>query len=215
MGHLDSELFIKYNRKIAANGSVTDLYISTGGLYLLPDVVSIQGSIRKICVYGYAREIFVKMHINDDGKLVLRPFVYVLLYRPDAGHDNTFFMVYEPVVVYHTTQIGCLNDFDWNVEVGDNIGVFIPEDCIDVADFPKRFTTNFMAGDNFSALCPSQVNTINNPEECFTALFVNNSRELTFDELHHIYLENISNVPVHLNMQVMISPMENKSKLYN
>ena len=195
MGHFDSELLMKYHRKIERGEPVTDLYTSTGGLYLLPDVVPIQGSIKEICVHGYSKRKFLNMYMFK-----LRLFVYVLLYRPDTKQNNTFFMVYEPVVVYHMTQIGCLkfNDLDWNVEVGDNIGVFIPKDCIDVADFPNRFTTNFMVGDNFSVLCPSQVNTINNPEECFTALFVNNSHELTFlmSLIDHIYLENISNVSV-------------------
>ena len=78
---------------------------------------------------------------------------------------------------------------------------------------PKQFFINkFIKGVN--VLYPSQINIINGPVECLSALFLNNSRELTLEELHHmhIYMKDIYNVSVHLNIQVMFSPEENESK---
>ena len=213
LGDVDNTLLYMYTAKLAALEPVTDLYVSTGGLYLLPENVSFQGLVREICVYGYTKQEYLDAYMKR-----LRPFVYVMLYRNDPENWDEYYMVYRPALVYHTPEVGCLdagkNGLEWKVEVGDKIGVFILENCINVTDMPDQLINNFIKGDNFfDVLCPSQINIINGPVECLSALFLNNSRELILEELDHIInIEDVIYVSVHLNVKVVLSPMENEGK---
>ena len=57
-----------------------DLYVNTGGVYLLPESVSISGSIRKVCVFGYTKQEYLDAYRNISD---VHSFVYVMLYRND------------------------------------------------------------------------------------------------------------------------------------
>ena len=102
------------------------LYVNYTSLYLLPDPVPAMGSVRKISFYGYTAAEY-EQKVPD-----IRPFLYVLLFRPQDEARTTYTMAYNPTVVFHTTQVGCVGPnegLEWEVEEGDRVGIFIPSNC--------------------------------------------------------------------------------------
>ena len=106
--------------------------------------------------------------LGEDGDIdpqsSIRPFVYVLLYRPLIEDPTTYRMVSKPALVYHYTAKGCVSEnigLDWRVQRGDKIGVFIPDNCSSWDQLRAQtavdvFSTRF----GIDLLCPSQINLV-------------------------------------------------------
>ena len=150
------------------NRSLTDVYVRDGGLYLLPSSVTAEGSVERICVLGHFNARFLSLILDEKGGIdpqtTTRPFVYVLHYRPLSEDLTTYEMVNKTALVYHDTAKGCiydLNGLNWQVQRGDKLGVFIPDNCsswdqLRASTAVDVFSTQF----GIDLLCPSQINLV-------------------------------------------------------
>ena len=193
IGSIDTTLFLKHSRNKAH-------FLETGGLYLLPDQVPLDGKINRVCAFGYTREEFRPL-LNHD-LITARPIVYVLLYRPS---DSGYTLVNEPAILYHGTSKSCLTQMDelnWNVQKGDRMGAFIPEDLINVTDIPRQTISNIWKDINsIKELYPSQI-LLNDTGDCFVALYVNTT--LGLEALDHILFKDITERFLRLNLEVFL-----------
>ena len=166
LGGIDDSLVLRYFQ--VENRSLADFYVRDSGLYLLPSSVTAEGFVERICVLGHFNARFVSHILDENGDIdpqsSTRPFVYVLHYRPLNEDPTTYRMVSKPALVYHGTAKGCISDhegLDWQVQRGDKIGVFIPDNCSswDQLRAPTAvdvFSTRF----GIDLLCPSQINSV-------------------------------------------------------
>ena len=164
LGGIDDSLILRFLQ--AENRSLTDVYVRDSGLYLLPSSVTAEGSVETMCIFGHFNARFVSHIVNEDGDVDLqtgtRPFVYVLHYRPLNEDPTTYRMVNKPALVYHGPAKGCVSEsdgLDWQVQRGDKIGVFIPDNCsswdqLRASTAFDVFSTQF----GIDLLCPSQIN---------------------------------------------------------
>ena len=185
-------------------------YVDTGGLYLIPDKVPVQGRITDICIHGYIRIEDVSLYQDTNGNYDInsdvRSFVYAVLYRPQNDEEQTLSLVYNPVVVYHGISVNCvfLSDvLEWNVEKGDRVGVYIPSNCITPDELLSGDTIDTFNEEElrqFSLLCPSQIN-LDRPEECSYAHYLNAT--LGIDEISSIEINQVINASsTRLNLEI-------------
>ena len=161
-------------------------------------------------MFGYVRHSFLHLLLNEDGRFDfqtnVRAFAYMIHYRPLIKDPTTYRMVSKPALVYHDLREGCVSDhdgLDWQVQRGDEIGVFIPDNCsswdqlLDVNVYSKDF--------NGKLLCPSQVNLVINEEAhhngCNFAYYLN----VSLAELAEIREEEFTYEETVLNIEVVIN----------
>ena len=182
-------------------------YVNASGLYLLPIPVPIKGTVEEICAYGYTR-------VN-----LIEGYLYLALYRPMDETRSVYSMAYNPTVLYHTTQVGCLEREDddglqWEVEPGDLFGAFIPDQCVKPADLLSQDSNiDILNTDELSTLdmilCPS-LNLVDEDKECITsALYLEGSHLLSLDDITSIQYEDLVNVSATLNMRAEINGIVN------
>lgn len=206
LGSLDEEIGVPLILRRTSRG----LYVDVRGLYLLPAPVHSGGMITEVCVFGYQRaeqeHLFIK---NGTVKLgSTRVFVYITLYRPMDGMSSSYEMIYKPTVIYHELKLGCVSRDDglkWDVEKGDLLGAFIPDNCTSLEDIlaNKEVSTFHNLEDlrSLETFCPSQVNL--NPSECSYALYLNNSKGTTpLDEIEAFDIQQVVNVSTRLNIRM-------------
>lgn len=180
MGYVNTSLLVAY---LNAEGAVSGLYVDSGGLYLLPESVPRKGQVRDICAYGYTSDAYIKYYTFPNSTEIdvytsTRPFVYIVLFRRNY-EDEEYSIVFQPALLHHHLYENCLTRSDglnWQVEVGDRIGVFIPSKCIMPDDV--ELTDVFVKDEvkkYFAMLCPSQINIIALPGDNSLALFANDT----------------------------------------
>ena len=142
-----------------------------------------------------------------DLNTVLRLFLYIILYRPTGKAQILYTMVYSPIVVFHNLDPGCLSQDDglnWIVEEGDLLGVLIPGNCTTPEDLISRNdvnTLNEMELMEFE-FCPAQIDLVNDPSQCFHALYLNSTEGTPLDEIESVNFAEIVNVSARLNIQL-------------
>ena len=180
----DEDLISNVLRAFNQNKSVSNFYLETGGLYLMPEQVPIDGRVVQARIFGYISDEKLDLVFGPNPGSVL-PFLYVLAFRHDRESDS-YQMLQRPVKVKHTVQPGEVS-MGIHVTKGDRFGVFIPHNCESV-DSEK--------------LCPSQINLRVNSTSCMSALYYPAESENTSD----IPVDSFEEVQVHLNMEVVITP---------
>ena len=170
-----------------------DLFVQTGGVYLLADPVPFDGVILQIKAFGLVTA--EQLDIYYSGVTEVAPYAYALTYTQDPD-TNAYSVSNGPQNFYHSFVPAILprngsEILNWPVKKGDRIGVFIPHEC-----------TNH----TYALYCPSQVNLLTNEEECASAYFSNNSGpgdEGNFDvgELNNVQFEEVM---IQLNMEALI-----------
>lgn len=189
------------------------MYIDLSGLYLLSQEVPTESVVKNVCILGYTRIEIESMYINADGTAAaVRPFVYAILYRPvDVTDPTVYRMISKSAVVYHFTESDCFSSFDgtgldWQVRVGDRIGIFVPDECIDVEELP---TSSLFLPDleGLDTLCPSQVNLAPNGSakdgdqlECSGGHYLN----VSLQDLAEVRVEDFSLEQTDLNVEVYL-----------
>ena len=188
-----SEAIFSSNQAADENFSPEDLFVQTGGVYLLADPVPFDGVILQVKAFGLVTAEHLDFVLS--GVTDLSPYAYALTYTQDPD-TNAYSVSNGPQYFYHSfipailpkNQSEILN---WPVMKGDRIGVFIPHEC-----------TNY----TYELYCPSQVNLLTNERECASAYFSNNSGpgdEGNFDvgDLNDVQFEEVM---VRLNMEALI-----------
>lgn len=146
-------------------------------------------------------------------------FIYVILYRPIAepAKPQTFYMiVYNPTILYHELVPGCIslgNVLSWEVEAGDLLGVFIPDNCTTLDDLSAQDNVNTF-NDEMDLMefefCPSQINLVNDPGQCFHALYLDIPDEgSALDQIETFDIQQAVHVSTRLNMNVTIEKGKN------
>ncbi len=212
IGEVDDSLLLRYFRVRKSNGSVADLYVNSGGLYLLPQLPS-GGTVRSICGFGYVTEkhqplIFRPINSQEiDPLTTIRLFSYVVLIRAVPENKNFYELVYPPAILAHGFSSNCIGLSDglqWEAQVGDRIGVFIPTDCVMVDSIHEEVFVSQEVRNQFIQLCPSQVNLVANESESYGA-YVGNSSSLSVDDLiDNLILssDQFENITVHININI-------------
>ena len=208
LGDIDGSLFLRYLDAQSSEG----LYVNHGGLYLLPYEVATVGIVDEVCIFGYINSQFEYQLLNEnrmlDPNTRVRPFLYVMLYRPldenTADNQTVYRIVGKPAVVYHSTMTGCLSQSDgleWQVQRGDRIGAFIPDNCIsatEVLNSDTFFSSGLDSGE-VELLCPTQINLVVEDDECYYAYFHPNISEMEFTEIRS---EQFKREQTKLNLKV-------------
>ena len=163
-------------------------------------------------MFGYQRAEHQHLFIGQNGEVNLgstRVFVYITLYRPV---DETYYeMKYKPTVVYHELNLGCVTRDDglnWEVEGGELLGAFIPDNCTDLWDILSNDDVDiFHEREELRSLetfCPSQVN-LNRPADCSYVLFLNNSKGTTLlEQIESFDFQQVVNVSTRLNIRMAV-----------
>ena len=200
LGYIDDTLVFRY----LMTDDVTDLYINHGGLYFLPYNITIEGFVDSVCAFGYTNVEYENLLLNENRTDInrdtrVRPFVYVMVYRPLT--PTIFQMISKPAIVYHAASADCTsrNDgLDWQVQMGDKIGVFIPDGCTSVDELSAEDCFHPDFGE-VALLCPSQVNIAVDGDDY--AHYLN----VSFLELAEIRTEQFIAEQTLLNIQVAIT----------
>ena len=171
-----------------------------------------KGQVTEVCALGHARredEDKLRDGMGDfDLDTKIRVFVYIVLYRP-IRDENRMLMVYNPVVVYHDLDPGCLSwddGLNWIVEEGDMLGAFIPDDCTTPDDLISRDdveTFNELELEKLVEFCPAQID-LNATGQCYYALYLNSTEGISLDEIKSVDFAEIVNVSARLNIQMTI-----------
>ena len=203
-------------RVLAHGGTTHGLHVDNTGLYLL--TLPTGGKVIEICALGYLRTEHEHKLRDESGDIdlvnvMLGLFVYVILYRPvanfAAGTHTLYTMVYDPIVVSHEIFPGCISRddvFNWEVDKGDLLGLFIPDNCTTLDDLSPRddmdaFTEMDLMENEF---CPAQINLVNDPGQCFHALYLNTSESATLDQIESFDIWQVNDVSTKLNINVTI-----------
>ena len=175
------------------NFSQDDLFVHTGGVYLLADPVQFDGVILQIKAFGLVTAEQLALYYS--GVIDVSAYAYALTYTQDPD-TNAYSVSNGPKYFYHSFVPATLPKnqseiLDWPVKKGDRIGVFIPHEC-----------TNY----TYELYCPSQVNLLTNEGECASAYFSNNSGpgdEGNYDvgDLNNVQFEEVM---VRLNIEALI-----------
>ena len=193
-----------------------ELFIDHGGLYLLPSVVQSEGRVVEMCLLGHIRPEFLLLYFNP---AINALDLLALHYRPtDPDNPTVYELVSSPAVVYHFDTPGCIlesDGLDWQVQRGDRIGIFIPDNCSTV-DEVRALTSSdvylpvsLRDDENFITMfCPSQVNLVgmlgnrshDHEEECNVAYYLN----VSATELGRISSEQFELEDTVLNFEVVI-----------
>ena len=179
-------VIINMLRAFSQDKSVGNFYLQTGGLYLLPELVPIDGRVVQARVFGYLNDENLELVFGPNPEVVV-PFLYVLAFRHERESDS-YQMLQSPEKVTHSVQPNAAQ-MEINVKEGDRIGVFIPHDC----EFDKNL---------YWMNCPSQINLRVEPTSCMSALYYPAESENT----NIIPLDLFEEVQVDLNMEVVIAP---------
>ena len=179
------------------NFSPDDLFVQTGGVYLLADPVPFDGVILQIKAFGLVTA--EQFDIYSSGGNALAPTAYALTYTQDPD-INAYSVSNGPQYFYHSFTPAILPKnqsevLNWPVMKGDHIGVFIPHVCLNRTDNGQPVL-----------YCPSQVNLLTNEGECVSSYYSNNSGpgdEGNFDvgDLNNVQFEEVM---VRLNMEALI-----------
>ena len=197
------------------NGQTSSgLYLNHTGLYLLPEPVPAMGRVTEIAFYGYAAVEFEKRVIEQTNDI--RPFLYVLLFRPQDEARTVYKLAYNPTVVFHDTQVGRVGPdegLEWEVEEGDRVGVFIPNNCTYSDHLMQQSNidiTNDVELMEVSFLCPMHIDLIN---DSASALYLESSDMVTVNDIATIQMEEFDMVSTRLNMEIEVSiAMERKGE---
>ena len=182
------------------------LYVNYTSLYLLPDPVPAMGSVRKISFYGYTAAEYEQKVLEQP--MTIWPFLYVLLFRPQDEAGTTYTMAYNPTVVFHATEVGCVGPnegLEWEVEEGDRVGIFIPNNCTQTDHLMQQSNidmTNDMYLMEIDLLCPMHINLV---DDSISALYLESSEMVTVNEITAIKLDEFNMVSTRLNMEMEVS----------
>lgn len=198
--------FIQFN--LNKTSTSFTYYYNVSGIYLLSEPVFSKGTITNIRVFGYLGEenLITLVDANRDAAqngqisrftLLIRPFLYALVYRPNPSND-ILTLLHGPALISHdlSSTSGFLSpDFslNWSVMEGDRIGVLIPEMCSD------------SMVESAQALCPSQINLRIPASECLSALYYDPSSD-EVEDITELPKNMLEEVLVKLNMMVFINP---------
>ncbi len=226
VGKVDIGIFLRYVGLLSSNasGSVSDFYINSGGLYLLPEYLPIRGEVSSVCAVGYTNVEFESFLFKPnsreiDPQTTVRPFVYVVLLRPRTeDNGNLYSLVYPPAILAHGIISGCIgvpDGLQWEAREGDRIGAFIPSECVMVDSIPDDVFVLQEIHNQFTQLCPSQINLVADRIESY-GIYVTNSSSLSVEDLTDelsMSMDQFDNISVHINMNVTIVPLEGKGIL--
>lgn len=180
----------------------------------MPNEINSSGRIVEVCANGFTSSDFVQFYTDEQGfnaDTIVRPFIYVILYRPlDTTDPNEYQMVGQPAIVYNLFAPGCISQvdgLDMEVQNGDRIGAFIPNNCSRVAELLTMpyFVPLELRSDQIEMLCPSQINlaviaSVSGDDVCTNGFHVDISR----NELSKIRREQFVNISVRLNIKITI-----------
>jgi len=217
IGLVDRTLIIRWVNLLLRDpsASAADLYINNGGLYLLERNVTMRGRVNNICAFGYSntdfnRFLFVPNTTEFDITTDVRLYVLVVLLRQLPEDLDQYSPVYPPAVLYHDLNEDCLglsDGLEWFTEPGDRVGVFIPDDCVQLQSLEGVFISEELRSSRFNMLCPSQLNLVLDFPRYGT--FVNNSPLLGINQFLEdgvtFVTDDFQNVSVWLNMNVTIT----------
>ena len=191
------ESILKNEQSPDGNFSPEDLFVQTGGVYLLADPVQFDGVILQIKAFGLVTA--EQLDIYYSGVTEVTPYAYALTYTQDPN-TNAYSVSNGPQYFYHSFTPAILPKnqsevLNWPVKKGDRIGVFIPHECINHTDNGKPVL-----------YCPTHVNLLTHEGECTSSCYSNNSGpgdEGNFDvgDLNNVHFEEVM---VRLNMEAII-----------
>ena len=175
------------------NFSPDNLFVQTGGVYLLADPVPFDGVILQIKAFGLLNAEHLDIFYSDE--IDVEPYAYALTYTQEPD-TNAYSISNGPQYFYHSFVPGILprnrsEILNWPVKKGDRIGVFIPHEC-----------TNY----TYALYCPTHLNFLTNKGECASAYFSNNSGHGDEDDIDVGDLNNVQfeEVMVRLNIEALI-----------
>ena len=120
-----------------AEQNVTEHYVNTGGIYLLPEPVPFDTKIDVLSAYGFPGYIYNFTMDLDLGPFIPKPsepdgevFLFFLVYRP-TRNGSVYSLAHNLMELRHGNFPGRLprnpaRTLNWEVQKGDFIGVYIP-----------------------------------------------------------------------------------------
>ena len=174
----------------AGNLSVSNFYIQSGGVYMLPEPVPHDGRVLHVRAYGYFSGENLLRVLGPDPESAA-PSLLVLVFRLDE-ESKSYQILYNHLLT-HGEFPGEVN-LDWQVQRGDRIGAFIPYSC----------NSKNITGDTI-LLCPSQINIRVERSSCLSALYhPADLNALNYND--SIPADQFQEVQVQLNIEALISP---------
>ena len=180
---------------------VSDFFVNTGGVYLLPVPVAFSAKIVSFRAFGIPNNVFNESLDSDPlippametGAVngFVAPYFYVLVFRPTGESYN---------LVHNLTQLGhgfapgrvpadTGETLNWHVQKGDFIGAYIPYSCV------KRSSDGLLQ-------CPSQINLVAN--NCRSAFY-----HPALKSVNNLVASEFREVSVLLNLEATIVPLGN------
>ena len=188
---------------------------------MLPCFVSINAKVKHMCVFGSANLNYSELVSTPDGLSLdfnsnARPFVHMLLFRASNDNEDTFELIYKPVLVHNFYERGCLSEEDgleWKVMQGDLIGAFVSQKLINATEISGDTLSNIKRNDNIEILFPSQI--LFNNTKYISAFYVINSINKELEELKTFSSAEMVAVPESLNLEVSLEGKSASGQKYN